>query len=55
MRVAYSWCFGHEDPALVETRGPLGDERVTYGICGSHRREVLIGRYVGMLERRGRL
>jgi len=55
MRVACSWCLGQEDPALLKARAPLGDERVTYGICGSHRREVLIGRYVRMLERRGRL
>jgi hypothetical protein len=55
MRVACSWCLGQEEPALLGARTPLGDERVTYGICASHRREVPIGRYVRMLERRGRL
>ena len=55
MRVACSWCMGQEDPARLEARAPLGDERVTYGICAPHRREELIGRYVRMLERRGRL
>jgi len=55
MRVACSWCMGQEDPAPLEARAPLGDERVTYGICASHRREGLIGRYVRMLARRGRL
>ena len=55
MRVACSWCLGQEDPALLEPRGPLGDERVTYGICASHRREVVSGRHVRMLERRGHL
>ena len=55
MRVACPKCLGQEDPALLEARGPLGDERVTYGISASHRPEVLIGRYVRMLERRGRL
>jgi hypothetical protein len=55
MRVACSWYLGQEDPALLKARAPLGDERVTYGICAPHRREVLIGRYVRMLERRGRV
>jgi len=55
MRVACSWCLGQEDPALLKARAVFGDERVTYGICASHRREVLIGRYVRMLERRGRV
>ena len=55
MRVVCSWCLRQQDPALMEARAPLGDERVTYGICAGRRREVPSGRYVRMLERRGRL
>ena len=55
MRVVCSWCLGRGDQVLVEARAPLGHERATYGICGSHRLEALIGRHVRMLERRGRL
>jgi hypothetical protein len=52
MRVACSLCLGQEDPVLLEARA-FGDERITFGVCASHRREALIGRYVRMLERRG--
>ena len=55
MRIACSWCLGQGDPALVQVGAPLGDERATYGICASHRLEVLTGRSLRMLERRGRL
>ena len=50
MRVMCAWCLQEGAPGLVEERPPLGDERPTYGICSSHRLEVLIGRYLRMLE-----
>jgi hypothetical protein len=55
MHVAWSWCLGQKDPVLPQARAPLGDERVTSGMWTSHRREVLAGRDLRMLERRGRL
>jgi hypothetical protein len=49
MRVLCAWCLKEGGPALVEERAPLGDERETYGICPSHRLELLIGRYLRTL------
>ena len=43
-----------EDPTLAGARAPFGDDRATLGICPSYRLDVLIGRYVRMLGRRGR-
>lgn len=54
MRVACSWCLGQPNPAPVAARASFDDERITLGLCASHLREALIGRYVRMLERRGR-
>jgi hypothetical protein len=54
MRVLCSWCLGEGGPALVEERPPLGDDRITYGICASHRLELLIGRYLRTLAAESR-
>ena len=54
MRVASTRFSRREDPTLAGPRAPFGGDRATYGICPSHRLEVLIGRYVRMLGRRGR-
>lgn len=43
MRGMYAWCLGEGAPGLVNERSPLGAERATYGICPSHRLQVLIG------------
>jgi hypothetical protein len=50
MRVMCAWCLQEGAPGLVEERPPLGDERATYGICSSHRLEVLIDRYLRTIE-----
>jgi hypothetical protein len=42
MRVMCAWCLREGAPGLVE-------ERATYGICPSHRLELLIGRYLRVL------
>lgn len=49
MRVICAWCLREGAQGLVEERAPLGDERETYGICPSHRLELLIGRYLRAL------
>jgi hypothetical protein len=49
MPVLCAWCLEEGGPALVEERAPLHDERATYGICASHRLELLIGRYLRTL------
>ena len=43
-----------EGPTVTEAQVPFGDDRATSGICPSHRLDVLMGRYVRMLGRRGR-
>jgi hypothetical protein len=35
---------------VVEERAPLDDAQATYGICASHRLELLIERYLRTLE-----
>ena len=55
MRFASSRFSRGEDPTVVGTRAPFGDDRATHGICASARLEGLIGRYVRMLGGRGRL
>ena len=52
MRVMCAWCLREGAPGLVEERAPLGDEQPTYGICASHRLELLVGRYLRTLALR---
>ena len=44
MHLLCAWCLGRGGVALVWERAPLNDERPTYGVCASHRLELLIGR-----------
>jgi hypothetical protein len=49
MRVLCAWCIREGEPALVEERAPLADQRPTYGICVTHRLELMLGRYLRTL------
>jgi hypothetical protein len=50
MRMLCAWCLREGGVVPVEERPPLGDEQTTYGICVSHRLEVLICRYLRTLQ-----
>ena len=40
MKIACSWCWKEGKAEIVGEKAPLDDDRVTHGICVTHRREV---------------
>jgi hypothetical protein len=47
MRVVCAWCQQDGEPLLLpEGQPPLDHEQATYGICASHRLELLVQRYL---------